>query len=468
MTKDKLLIVLPYGMCLRQIVLNETLWNYLINNYQVDVMSSLEISEEVQGINKVIKTEQTNFFNKILRRISAKSATSLKASMMVNFFLDNNIGENFALRWRWFGDQARNIVVMSGLVNIKIIGSIIKNFLKFLVQIYPVFFLSKNKYKLVIITHVSDVDCSMMAIGANQLSLPLISITLGLDNYAHGPLIYKPDLMLLWGEEQLKEFNQYNVSHDKEFSKTKCYKIGSLIHDNYLQVHETEKIDYLSKNFSLDPDQKFILVAVMLEEVLPKQTALCEILIDFLEEKNLQHKLVIRKLPLSDNNLWQQFYEKYPDRVIIQEPRSASFDKRQGSIKFDLDSSNRDVSEFVQTLSRSDLVLGLYPSTLLLDAMLFNKQTAVALFDWSDDKAHGGHPQEKFYLAKKYTHYHRRHYNFLYSKKMLHSFMADVLIKGIKFPEERREIFLEITGDSIDGNSGSKAVNAIDNFLGNY
>ena len=63
--------------------------------------------------------------------------------------------------------------------------------------------------------------------------------------------------------------------------------------------------------------------------------------------KILKDKLVIRKLPLSDNNLWQKFYEKYPDRVIIQEPRSASFDKRQGSIKFDLDSSNRDISEFV-------------------------------------------------------------------------------------------------------------------------
>ena len=28
---------------------------------------------------------------------------------MVNFFLDNDLGENFALRWRWFGDSNNQV-----------------------------------------------------------------------------------------------------------------------------------------------------------------------------------------------------------------------------------------------------------------------------------------------------------------------------------------------------------------------
>mgnify|MGYP003976206211 FL=1 len=132
---------------------------------------------------------------------------------------------------------------------------------------------------------------------------------------------------------------------------------------------------------------------------------------------------------------------------------------------FDLNSSKRDLEEFVQTLDRSELIIGLYPSTLLLDAMLFDKQSAVAMFDWTEGQKFGGHPQEKFYLAKKYTHQHRRHYNLLYTKESLNSFLTEVLIEKTNFPEQRREIFKKITGDSIDGSSGKKAVEAIDGFL---
>ena len=102
MNKNKILIILPYGMCLRQIVLNQTLWDYLVKNYKVDVMTSLELSNDIVGINKIIDTAPTNFFEKILKNVSTRSTFSLRASKMVNFFLDNNLGENFALRWKWF------------------------------------------------------------------------------------------------------------------------------------------------------------------------------------------------------------------------------------------------------------------------------------------------------------------------------------------------------------------------------
>jgi len=465
MKKDKILIVLPYGMCLRQIILNQTLWDYLVKNYQIDVMTPLKLSNDIVGINKIIATSPVHFFENFLKRVSFRSVFSLRASAMVSFFLDNNIGENFALRWRWFGDQARHIVVMSGLVRLRFIGPSIKNSLSFLSKIYPVFFLKKNKYKFVIVTHVSALDCVLIGLGANKLTIPLISITLGLDNYAHGPLLYKPDLMLLWGDEQLEEFHKYHLAHNEKLLNTECFKIGSLIHDNYLQIKESRHTDYLFEKYSIDNNQEFILVAVMLEESLPNQAVLCELLIDFLEENNLQHKLIIRKLPLSDNDIWEEFYKKYSNRVIIQEPQSASFDKRSESLMFDLNASKRDLEEFVQTLDRSELIIGLYPSTLLLDAMLFDKQSAVAMFDWTEGQKFGGHPQEKFYLAKKYTHQHRKHYNLLYTKESLNSFLTEVLIEKTNFPEQRREIFKKITGDSIDGSSGKKAVEAIDGFL---
>tara|TARA_Y200000002_G_C22686359_1_gene666146 strand:- start:972 stop:2378 length:1407 start_codon:yes stop_codon:yes gene_type:complete len=468
MQKEKILIVLPYGMCVRQIILNQDLWNYLIGSYQVDIMTPSKISNDIKGINEIIDPMPKNFLLKIFYKISRKSLFSFQASKMVNFFLDNNIGENFALRWRWFGDYAKHIVVMSGLVNIKFIGSFIKNYLSFLTKIYPIFFLKKNNYNSIIVTHISDLDCALMGIGANKLEIPLISITLGLDNYAHGPLMFKPNLMLLWGEEQLEEFKDYHLEQNEDFLDIEYTKIGSLIHDNYLKIKEKNTKNYLLKNYSLDCNQKFILVAVMNNEVLSNQVDLCKLLLNYLDNKNLKHKLLIRKLPLIDNDIWNKFYLNYKERIVIQEPRSAAFDKRTNGLEFDLKSSAEDVEELVQTLERSDLVVGLYPSTLLLDAMLFDKQSVVAMFDWTEKQKIGGHPQEKFYLSKQFTHEHRQHYNLVYNKESLFLFLDDVLIKEKSFPEYRREIFKKITGDSSDGLSGKKAVKAIDKFLKKY
>ncbi len=44
--KERILVVLPYGMCFRNIVLNEDLWGNLRDSYTIDVLTPLEIPEK--------------------------------------------------------------------------------------------------------------------------------------------------------------------------------------------------------------------------------------------------------------------------------------------------------------------------------------------------------------------------------------------------------------------------------------
>ena len=459
-----MLLLLPYGMCIRQILLNKELWHYLSNNYDIDLMSPIKFTENV-GVQNIFDNNPTNLFQKFLKKISLNAAYALRASQMVNFFLDNDLGENFALRWRWFGDYARHLLVLSALNQFTLLNRLITKLLIFLASLYPTFFLRKNNYSSIIVTHVSDLDCTVMGLGANRLSIPLITITLGLDNYRHGPLLFKPDLMLLWGAEQEAEFKNYHLSSNQALLETKLKKIGSLIHDLYLENDKTDKRDYLFENYSLERDQEFILVPAMTEDTLPNQKLLCDILIDFLSVHDLNHKLIVRKLPQVDDDMWKDYEKRNSDRVVIQEPKSASFDKRSNNTIFSLDSAREDVGELVQTLKQCDLVISMYPSTLIIDAMLFEAKCAVAMFDWSNQDGIGGHPQEKFYLSKKYTHKHNRYYNLLYSKENLFKFMEEVLIQK-KYPAaSNNKLFMEISGESADGKSGIKAVEALTSFM---
>ena len=77
-------------------------------------MSPIKFTENV-GAQNIFDNNPTNLFQKFLKKISLKPAYALRASQMVNFFLDNDLGENFALRWRWFGDYARHLLVLSAL-----------------------------------------------------------------------------------------------------------------------------------------------------------------------------------------------------------------------------------------------------------------------------------------------------------------------------------------------------------------
>ena len=55
MKKNKILLVAPYGMTLRQVVLNEDLWKYLSDNFEIHVKTFVQIKDYRNiGVNELI------------------------------------------------------------------------------------------------------------------------------------------------------------------------------------------------------------------------------------------------------------------------------------------------------------------------------------------------------------------------------------------------------------------------------
>ena len=66
MKREKMLLLLPYGMCARQILLNKELWHYLSNNYDIDLMSPIKFTENV-GVQNIFDNNPTNLFQKFIK-----------------------------------------------------------------------------------------------------------------------------------------------------------------------------------------------------------------------------------------------------------------------------------------------------------------------------------------------------------------------------------------------------------------
>jgi hypothetical protein len=467
MKNNKILLVLPFGMCIRQILFNKVLWKYFINTYKVDILTPIKIVDSnLIGLRNVSLLDSDSKLTKLYKIISYKSVFLWRLSGMVDFFLENDLGENLSLRWRWFNNYCKKMFFYAALKNYPFIYKLFIRIVRKLSTIYPNKIFKNQAYEFVVLTHMTDLECTLIGLGANKNGIPVITVTLGLDNYRHGPLLYVPDLMLLWGDEQVYEFNNYHLSHNEELKRTEYETIGSLIHDLYLERIDKIPQSSVNKKYSIDENESFILVPAMIEEMLPSQKSLCEIIIDFIKLHNLNIKIVVRMIPKTDQDMWHSFRDENFDYIILQEPSSTIYDKREGLRTLDYKQSYSDIDEFVYTIKNALLIINLYPTTLILDAMLLGTDSVVAMFDWTTKGDMGRHPQEKFYLAKKITHQHSKHYNLLYSREELYDFMYSYLVKGEKGSHENSmELFNNVCGKSLTGQSGYLASKAIDSFM---
>ena len=58
----KILIVAPFGMTLRQIIINDTFWKYLKNNFEVHIETTVEVPNYTDlGITKCLVIDQKTF-----------------------------------------------------------------------------------------------------------------------------------------------------------------------------------------------------------------------------------------------------------------------------------------------------------------------------------------------------------------------------------------------------------------------
>lgn len=461
--KKKILIVAPYGMTLRQIVLNKKLWEYLTNKYKVHIKTSISIEKYTElGIDKIITPEKNIIFS-CLERIHQLS----KESKIVNFLIENNLGEHLIFRLKYIENFSKKLYSsyffkkFEGIV--KLLG-INKIKLFFVLRFSQV---KKENYHFVFITHISETMCELESIAANQINVPVITYTLGMDNYRHGRILFQPDLKLMWGEEQKYEFLNWHKNDFNSINEIECKVVGNLIYDTYLQYSNSDMLDKYVKQKKMKDYDGYIVVPTMINKILPGGVGLVKAIVKYLQNRKLNFLVIVRMLPGSeDKKSWQELERNYKKEIIIYEPSAGSFDKRGAVNIFKVQDELKEVEIFSAMLSKSCMVVNLYPSSVTLDAYLFNTPVISPLFDWinSNIKDSKEHPFTKLLYSKFATHSYHREFNPVFSYKELYEAM-DNIIEGNSSKYIGNKLFKEVCGQSKEGNVGKRTIKAIEQFM---
>ena len=430
----KILIVAPFGMTLRQIILNDTFWKYLKDNFEIHIESPIEIENYSDlGISKMFNYKPRNILEKLALKICNYFFQSIKNYTDVEFFVKNNLGEHLVQR---LIRESKKDMILKRYSLQSFLKPIEKPIYSLFVSICKkVTKINREDYSFVLITHISEFKSNIEAICANTINTPVITYTLGMDNYRHGKLLFSPSLMLFWGKEHEYEFRGWHQDKYPAMKYVKHKNTGNLAHDFYTQnINHKLVTDYIFQKKGRSYS-RYIVVPAMIESVIPGQTIMIEKLISYLKTRNLDILIIVRILPATDIEMWNNFESKHNEHVLIQEPMGASFDKRGFKNNFEIQQERFDASFFASLLSGTELILNLYPSTVTLDGFLLGTPSILPLFSWQDLNTINEHPYAKIVVAKTLTHPLNKQHNIIFTISELHKALDDILInkKGGSF-----------------------------------
>ena len=400
--KPAVLVVLPYGMCFRNIVMNEGLWQYLIGKYEVDVQTPLHIKDAAAlGIRHVFHPPQGPLA-RLARRANGLMMGALRFLDATRFLMRGHLGGYWAANYaRLSSDLKRGLWLLLGAIRAMERYWPCSWIIKAL-NACPVFhpglsILRKHRYAFVVVGHTNEDECILAARQANRLKIPVVAVVMGVDNIMHGLLQFVPDLLLLWGQEQLDQVRTFQMPLKPELASTRCEVVGSLTYDTYLTWNGAQGGGLVQADGSRSADET-ILFAAYPTDLLPDQLVLCDMILEFLEEERVPATLLIRLRAGTDPREWEELVGRHPNRVRLQRPYGATYDKSDHVPAFDVEDAFRDIDLFVQTMRGSTLQILPTLSTMYLDGLLFGVPSVVTMFAFSDPDGAIPHRDLKNYI----------------------------------------------------------------------
>jgi hypothetical protein len=373
--KPPVLLVAPHGMALRNFLLNDRIRGYLTENFDVDVVTPVDIgSPSDWGIRKIIHprhggrlSRRTRWLNvRILQRLQAMDFASFCLAgpdpeiLTLKLYRDAIAGDSGkTLRWAALRDSRLGSLFqrLAWMLNRVATGSIFK----------------RDDYRLVLLGHSFTPDVFGFGIEANRRGIPVICTTLGHDNLLN-PLSFTPNLLLVWGPADKQIFESSHRYRDRRLRNTECVAIGSLADDLYRTTGETWTWDLAGP----------ILVPAMDPIAEPDQIKVCERLVEILDRGDTPNPVIVRTRPGLMQKEWKSFADSHPGRVTLQSPYTAAYDKRFANSVFDKETTIREVAEYAETLRSAALVVTPGLTTVGIEAMSFGVPVISAAFDRSD------------------------------------------------------------------------------------
>ncbi len=429
--KRKVLVDVSYGMSFRNVVLNKTFWSKLTQEYDVHLITPLQIGSEDQKklkISQVIDSSKwpRNLFIKILISLNMRALHIKRLMELSDFFLKQHLGWPLVSRYHETyrnQDNLNQALYFWPAVKRTYLGK----FLKKIVSFFPIFHPSEklfkdNDYLFLINTHNSEYNSVLIAQVSQKNKVPIVSFPMGLDNIMHGPFLFEPDLLFFWGPDQDFEFSKVQVRWNQNLLHTRKEMLGNLIFDTLDQTKEGEAFDENEEKV----EKPFFLFTTMPEDDHPGQEEICKTIVDYLRTNHLPHKLVIRLRPGHDDSMWQKFKLQNSDEVILQIPSGISFDKSGAKNNIDLSKEILDISNYSSTIYQSEAVISRALSTTYTDSLFIGTPAITTqYYPYDKNRSEGFHEMWK-QICTFYPHY-QTGYKFVFNAEELIEFLKGII-----------------------------------------
>lgn len=398
-TRKHLLLIAPYGMCLRQILCSKFFFDQLVSTFNLSIMTQIELKNIPSD--DVIQAAKPNFLNHTVLKIGDRLFFWARQFLDLQFLLNNNLGEHLIRRYNSGFDHSgtKSFFIFWLLTRFKSLQRL------FAATRYWVSAIGAEcytrDYDYVLICHGGDIRSRVIAKGFNMKGKKVIYLPLGLDNLRHGPLDFSPDYWLLWGDEQYKEL--ISLDHVPKVRDDKVFKIGSLIHWTYLKIAERLDNKNLVTTNRHSSNRPFILFPAIALATVPHQKQLLEKTIEIIEELNWTGYILVRLLPDTDMDYWKEVESSFPERIRCYCPNEASYDKSRSQGSFDYDHAYKELEIYCHDLKYCDMILTPYPSSVAIDGVLFSTPAVFACFPWWDTSGSIEHPYGKVVRSKCHT-----------------------------------------------------------------
>jgi hypothetical protein len=459
--RERLLAVVPFGMALRNIVLNETLWSALTARFDIDLVSPVGIGDpRALGIARVLRPPSPASLQRVLRAVNARLMDRLRLMDYADFFFRAHEAETFAVNCVTFGRRMTSRILFWSAVRMTSAGTAVERLLGSFARFHPVVPVTRRHYRAVLLGHNSEHECVTYARVANAAGVPVACIVMGVDNIAAEPLAFRPDLLLVWGEEMRRDFEEYQVPLNPALARTETVCVGSTIYDNYLAVPPDREA--FCREIGCDPADEVILFPAHVESSLPNQTMIAETIVQFIVERALKATLLVRVRPGIDLEMWRAFQARFPAIVRLQDPAASSYDKSGAVGEFDPAREAREVASFARTIRNVAVTINPSFSTMALDSMAFGTPVMNAIYNAADPSAL--HRDLLWYLAVAEKTPVWRLMQVARSREQFIEMLERFFVARDRAPFCREEI-VRYRATAVDGRCGARAARAIDAFL---
>lgn len=390
--KKKILILLPTGMTIRNILCTDIL-NNILENSEHEIVCAVNNPSKYR---KYFEHERVSFIEFHEKKLFTFSNLLLMILRRRFYSINENITLNILKKRKGFfaeGLRGRLLPFLNQpFPKSKLIYGFFQKVLDYFYVSLPEIESQFLKYKpdIVFSTHlVARHEFGYLMVAKNN-NIPTIGMVKSFDNLTgKGFLPFKTDNAILWNEIMKKEIidiYQYKERH--------TFVSGVPQFDIYTKKPEVSKLDFLRK-YNLDEDKKIILFATNHQAISPDDQKTINFIAGNLTSLNAQ--LLVRLHPMDHKNRYQNLECEDVHYQIPGISEGEGSNERVAHQEF--------LDEIRDTLYFSDLTINT-ASTMSLDASALDKPIINIAFDWE---------------KKPYYHSVARYYEFLHYKPILDS-----------------------------------------------